>query len=123
MNSKRRAELQRKLTLNAVPRPPVGLAERIKADIPQYLEPESTAARFTRTMHFNMRIAASIIVIAGSVVVAMLVLQQERSRKVASAPIFAPSPRSMQATDTTSTMSVASTEEVRLDIVQDSPRI
>ena len=33
MNAKRRAELQRKLTLNAVPRPPAGLAERIKADI------------------------------------------------------------------------------------------
>lgn len=128
MNSKRRAELQRKLTLNAVPRPPAGLAERIKADIPKYLEAESPASRFTRSLPFNLRIAASIVVLATSVVVAMMVMR-DPERKMASESaarpvIFAPAPRSIAASDTTTTVAaVARTEEVSLDIVQEAPGI
>jgi hypothetical protein len=126
MNSKRRAELQRKLTLNAVPRPPVGLAERIKADIPQYLEPETGTQRLTRSLPFHMRIAASVIVLAGAVVVAMMVSQnreQEMASATATRPvIFAPAPRAMAPADTTTTVAaVARTEEVQLDIVQEAP--
>ena len=63
MTTKRKAELQRKLTLNAVPRPPAGLAERIKADIPKYLEPEVERSRFSRAIAFNMRVAAAILLL------------------------------------------------------------
>lgn len=126
MNSKRRAELQRKLTLNAVPRPPAGLAERIKADIPKYLERESTASRFTRTMSFNLRIAASVVVLATSVIVAMMVMrdpEQKIAAESAARPvIFAPAPRSMPAQDTTTAVAAVSrTEEVQLDIAQEAP--
>ena len=65
MNSKQRAELQRKLTLKAVPRPPAGLAERIKSDIPKYLQAEPD--RFSgRSLAFNLRIAASILLVVGA---------------------------------------------------------
>ena len=125
MNSKRRAELQRKLTLNAVPRPPAGLAERIKADIPQYLEPETVPQRVTRSLAFPMRIAASVIVLAGAVIVAMMVSQDRRkmASQTATRPvIFAPAPRAMAPADTTTTVAaVARTEEVQLDIVQEAP--
>ncbi|HEX6099668.1 MAG TPA: von Willebrand factor type A domain-containing protein [Thermoanaerobaculia bacterium] len=127
MNSKRRAELQRKLTLNAVPRPPAGLAERIKADIPKYLEPETVPQRVTRSLTFTLRIAASLIVVVGAVVVAMTVARQRPEKMAASAArpvIFAPAPREIAAADTTTTVSaVARTEEVQLDIVQEAPPV
>ena len=127
MNSKRRAELQRRLTLNAVPRPPAGLAERIKADIPRYLEPETVPQRLTRSLTFPMRIAASVIVLAGAVVVALMVSsdrQQKMVRATATRPvIFAPQSRAMAPAPTTTTMAVARTEEVHLDIVQEAPSV
>ena len=131
MNSKRRAELQRKLTLNAVPRPPAGLAERIKADIPQYLEAETMPQRFTRLRifnlsTFNLRIAASFIVLAGAVLVAMVVSRSRQEKladtRMTTPVIFAPAPRAMTPADTTTTVAaVARTEEVQLDIVQEVP--
>lgn len=130
MNTKRRAELQRKLTLNAVPRPPAGLAERIKADIPKYLEAESGPAKFARSMTFPMRIAASVVLVVTSVAVAMLFVSRNGEEKLASsvaAPrpvIFAPQPRSVAMTDTMSTTTaVARTEEVNLDIVEEAPPV
>jgi hypothetical protein len=128
MNSKRRAELQRKLTLNAVPRPPAGLAERIKADIPQYLEAETTPQRLTRSFPFGLRIAASILVLAGAVVVAMTVARNRPEKTASMAAdrpiIFAPASRAMSSADTTATTAaVARTEEVELDIVQEAPAV
>jgi von Willebrand factor len=127
MNSKHRAELQRKLTLNAVPRPPAGLAERIKADIPKYLEPETVPQRVTRSVTFNLRIAASVIVLVGAVVVAMTVARQRPEKMAASATrpvIYAPAPREIAAADTTTTVAAVSrTEEVQLDIVQEAPPV
>jgi hypothetical protein len=126
MNSKRRAELQRKLTLNAVPRPPAGLAERIKADIPSYLEAETAPQRFTRSLPFNLRIAASFIVLMGAVAVAMVVSNSRQEKladtSMAKPVIFAPASRAMVPADTTTTVAaVARTEEVQLDIVQEVP--
>ncbi len=131
MNSKRRAELQRKLTLNAVPRPPAGLAERIKADIPNDLAAETAPQRFTRSRifnlsTFNLRIAASFIVLAGAVLVAMVVSRSRQEKlattSVATPVIFAPASRAMAPADTTTTVAaVARTEEVQLDIVQEVP--
>ena len=124
MNSKRRAELQRKLTLNAVPRPPAGLAERIKADIPRYLEAETVPQRLTRSLTFNLRIAASVIVLAGAVVVAMMATREQQEKMAATATrpvIFAPQSRAIAPPPTTTTVAVARTEEVHLDIVQEAP--
>ena len=127
MNTKRRAELQRKLTLNAVPRPPVGLAERIKADIPKYLVAESGPAKFARSMTFPMRIAASFVLVLTSLAVAMLFVSRNSEEKMAnsaSAPrpmIFAPQQRSVAMTETMSTTAAGRTEEVNLDIVEEAP--
>lgn len=126
MNAKRRAELQRRLTLNAVPRPPAGLAERIKADIPKYLAPETGAQRFTRSITFNLRIAASIVVLAMSVIVAMMMVSpspelQLASRETKARPVIFPPARAVATSDATSTMTVARTEEVNLDIVEEAP--
>ncbi len=126
MNAKRRAELQRRLTLNAVPRPPAGLAERIKADIPKYLEPETGTQRLARSITFNLRIAASIVVLAMSVIVAMMMVSpspelQLASRETKARPVIFPPARTVATSDATSTMTVARMEEVRLDIVEEAP--
>src|SRR6266446_3641056 len=68
MNPKKKADLQRKLTLAPVAKPPVGLAERIKADIPRHLvvNPEDDRERLSRSVSFNMRVAASILLLVSS---------------------------------------------------------
>lgn len=117
MNPKRRADLQRKLTLNAVPRPPEGLADRIKADIPKYLEVDTERARFSRSVAFNMRIAASILLLLTTAVATVYlvapreeVMTASTSNKVA---VFAPTARNLpRAQD-------APTDEVRLEIAQE----
>ena len=62
MTLNRKAELQRRLAMAPVATPPAGLADRIKADIPENLRfaPErGTEPR--KSMIFNLRIAASIV--------------------------------------------------------------
>lgn len=114
MNPKRRAELQRKLSLNAVPRPPAGLAERIKAEIPRYLEIEAERARFSRSIAFNMRIAASILLLVTSLVVTVYLVSPEAERIMApSTAVFAPADRALPRT------AIAPTQEVRLEIAQE----
>ncbi|HEX7153733.1 MAG TPA: von Willebrand factor type A domain-containing protein [Thermoanaerobaculia bacterium] len=77
MNPNRKAEIQRKLTMASVPKPPAGLAERIKADIPKHLHAvEEKPNRFSRSLAFNLRVAASILVVVGSLVVAMRVMRE-----------------------------------------------
>jgi protein with von Willebrand factor-like domain len=117
MNSKHRAELQRKLSLNAVPRPPAGLVERIKADIPQYLRPEPERARFRRVFTgFNLRLAASVLLVITTAVVTVNVMTPKTEDQLAvtstaAAPNVAPSAKMAQAAQ-------AATEEVRVDIQQ-----
>lgn len=126
MNAKRRAELQRRLTLNAVPRPPAGLAERIKADIPKYLEAETGRDRFARSITLNMRVAASIVVLATSVVVAMMVVSPKAPQPklagndTAARPVIFPPARAAATTDTMSPPPAARTEVVNLDIVEEA---
>jgi len=68
MNPKNKADLQRKLTLAQVPKPPADLAERIKRDIPPHLVmgASSERDRFTRSIFFDMRVAASVLLIVTS---------------------------------------------------------
>ncbi|HEX7830608.1 MAG TPA: hypothetical protein VF787_13185 [Thermoanaerobaculia bacterium] len=121
MNSKRKAELQRKLSLHAVPRPPAGLAERIKADIPQYLQPEPERARFRRAFTgFNLRLAASVLLVITTAVVTVNVMTPKTEDQLAvtstaAAPNVAPSAKMARAAQ-------AATEEVRVDI-QQSPAV
>lgn len=77
MNVKRKAELQRKLALAPVPKPPAGLAERIKNDIPEYLRPDADRRRHSRTVAFNMRIAASVLIVISAVIGAIYLLTPE----------------------------------------------
>ena len=75
MNSRRRADLQRKLSMGAVPRPPDDLLARIKADIPEHLEARTAPpGRFASTPLF-LRVAASLILLVTTGVVSWRVMQ------------------------------------------------
>jgi hypothetical protein len=73
MKPKTKADLQRKLTLAQVPKPPADLAERIKRDIPPHLVMgvSSERDRFTRSIFFDMRVAASVLLLVTSAFFAM----------------------------------------------------
>ncbi len=97
MNQKRKADLQRKLSMTAVPKPPAGLAERIKADIPHDLRAtQRPPARRFFPAAFTLRIAASVVlVLAAAYVVLHLMTRYDlesvmpnvtRSTRVAAAP-------------------------------------
>src|ERR1700730_16339097 len=64
MNSTRKADLQRKLSMASVPKPPAGLAERIKQDIPEFLRTEAEGRRFTKLLSKHVRVAAPILLLA-----------------------------------------------------------
>lgn len=84
MNANRKADLQRKLGLAPVPKPPVGLAERIKREIPKQLgfDADQERRRLSQSVAFNMRVAASILLLVGSAYLALQLLtridQQEQ---------------------------------------------
>jgi hypothetical protein len=68
MTRNRKADLQRKLTMAPVAKPPAGLADRIKRDIPQHFafQAESERTQLRKSAMFNLRIAASIILLVSS---------------------------------------------------------
>src|SRR5437660_10874112 len=92
MNSKRKADLQRKLSLAQVPTPPAGLAERLKNDIPKYLpaSTEQERERFSRSIGFNMRVAASILLMISSVYLALRIVAHSDSKTSEMVPNRAP---------------------------------
>jgi hypothetical protein len=80
MNQNRKAELQRKLSMTSVPKPPAGLSERLKADIPENLmSVERDRARLSRSTGFSMRVAASIILLVTSVYVALHMISKTKT--------------------------------------------
>ena len=86
MNQNRKAELQRKLSMTSVPKPPAGLSERLKADIPENLmSVERDRTRLWRSTAFSMRVAASIIVLVTSVYLALHLVSHTET-KIESAP-------------------------------------
>lgn len=125
MNSKRRAELQRKLSMGAVPRPPADLSDRIKADIPQYLQMEAERARFSGSVAFSMRVAASILLLITTAFVTLRVLETEPEQMAsfkAAKPQLIPAVthRSVPANpDAPRPQPQPLGEEVRLDIAQE----
>jgi hypothetical protein len=125
MNSKRRAELQRKLSMGAVPRPPADLSDRIKADIPQYLQTEAERARFSGSVAFSMRVAASILLLITTAFVTLRLLESEPEQM---ASFKAAKPQLIPAVTHRSVPANAAAprpqpqalgEEVRLDIAQE----
>lgn len=78
MNTKRKADLQRKLTLAPVPKPPAGLAQQIKKDIPENLfsSPEADRARLSRSVGFSLRVAASVLLMISSVYLVLQLLSR-----------------------------------------------
>jgi len=129
MTSKRKAEIQRKLTLSAVPRPPEDLLDRIKGDIPKYLNVEAERERFSRSIGFNLRVAASIIVLL-SIASLLFMIDNRMEEPVASIAyraqpkVAAPARAAEQQQLANTTAPAASpTEEVHVDILQAAPAL
>ena len=83
MNPNRRANLQRKLTLTPVPKPPAGLADKIKGEIPKHLllDTERERERLSQSVAFNMRVAASILILVSSVYLGLqLIVRKSEER-------------------------------------------
>ena len=78
MTANRRADLQRKLAMVPVPKPPDGLADRIKSDIPKelMLDADKERRRLRQSVAFNIRVAASIILLVSSVYLALNLLSR-----------------------------------------------
>lgn len=128
MNSRQKTELQRKLTLNAVPTPPAGLAERIKAGIPHDLGAGTEGTPFPRAGlpgTFTMRIAAAALLVVSSLLATLFVVDRNQEPTLSARATgpqpgpFAPAPRrtseSILPRSTTAT-----TSEVRLEIEQEA---
>ena len=87
MTQKRKAEIQRKLSMRHIPAPPEDLAERIKGDIPKYLlDPQRERERVSRSMALSLRVAAAILLLCTSAYVMVDVLSlDEAPRQLARA--------------------------------------
>ncbi|MGA8808329.1 MAG: hypothetical protein WB973_10665, partial [Thermoanaerobaculia bacterium] len=104
MTRTRKAELQRKLTMAPVAKPPAGLADRIKREIPQHfaLQTEKERTQFRKSTMFNLRIAASIILLVSSLYLALHLVSRNGSNldthsMMASKEAVAPAPRANEA--------------------------
>jgi hypothetical protein len=87
MNSTRKADLQRKLSMASVPKPPAGLGERIKQDIPEFLRTEPERQRFTKLLSVNMRVAASILLLVSSTYLCLHILSRASVDRHSSEPM------------------------------------
>jgi hypothetical protein len=99
MRPNRKADLQRKLSLAPVPKPPAGLAERIKREIPKPLvaDAEKERARLRQAVSFNIRVAASIILLVSSLYLALnLVSRKFAPEKYALATNSSPAAKTSQ---------------------------
>lgn len=118
MSPNRKAEIQRKLTLTAVPKPPAGLADRIKRDIPNHLTAtEVERERFSRSIAFNMRVAASILLLITSVFVTINLLVPDAPQMKSPATAVAPQ-RSVPLPDVAAA-STAAVDELRVQISEE----
>ena len=90
MTTKRKAELQRRLSMASVPKPPAGLADRIKSDIPDLLGTTRERERLSASIAFNLRVAASIILLVSSAYLCIRLLSRADRREAATAAAAAP---------------------------------
>ncbi|HVS33880.1 MAG TPA: hypothetical protein VMS98_20765 [Thermoanaerobaculia bacterium] len=82
MTQKKKAELQRKLSIAPVPRPPDDLAGRIKADIPEFLRTDHDRKRFSSSVAFSLRVAASILLVITSAFLGIRLLSSPDGRLI-----------------------------------------
>src|ERR1700756_475641 len=80
MTRNRKADLQRKLSMAPVATPPAGLADRIKSEIPSHFALESAREQSRRSMMFNLRIAASILLLVSSLYLVLHLLSRTDAR-------------------------------------------
>jgi hypothetical protein len=134
MNSDRRANLQRKLTLTPVPKPPAGLADKIKGEIPKHLllDTEQERRRLSQSVAFNMRVAASILILVSSLYLYLNVMSRkseeqkavpraakETRRATTSIDTFVAAPASAAAKPVEATAKVARAEPKRERVLAD----
>lgn len=109
MTQKRKAELQRKLSMAPLPKPPSDLGDRIKAGIPQdLLSTQRERERFSRSLAFNLRVAASVILLVTSVFFAIRLLSPED----------VPAPLAIRARQTAAPQVAADTAEVTVTLAE-----
>ena len=84
MTQKRKADLQRKLSMAPVAKPPSDLLDRIKSDIPEYLDAAADRQRLSRSVAFSVRVAASILLLVSSVFLTMQIVSRHGDLPVAS---------------------------------------
>jgi hypothetical protein len=91
MNPNQKANLQRKLTLAPVPKPPAGLAERIKSEIPKHLrfDAEQERERLSHSVAFNIRVAASILILVSCAYLALQFMTRIEQEKPATIAVVA----------------------------------
>src|ERR1051326_5939602 len=89
MTMKRKAELQRRLSMASVPKPPAGLADRIKSDIPDLLGTARERERLSSSIAFNLRVAASIILLVSSAYLCIQLLSRADRNEAAAPTIVA----------------------------------
>jgi hypothetical protein len=77
MTQKRKAELQRKLSMAPVANPPSDLADRIKGDIPRFLDAQHDRDRLNRSIGFSLRVAASVILVITSAFLAIEMMSRD----------------------------------------------
>jgi hypothetical protein len=87
MTTKRKAELQRRLSMASVPKPPAGLADRIKSDIPDLLGTARERERLSSSIAFNLRVAASIILLISSAYLCVHLLSRADRNNDAAPPM------------------------------------
>ena len=113
MNSDRRANLQRKLTLTPVPKPPSGLVDKIKSEIPKnlLLDTEQERRRLSQSVAFNMRVAASILLLVSGLYVWLHLMSQKTEEQK---PTLTTTKQSGRVTPPPNPISRTRSDEVRL---------
>lgn len=76
MKNRKKAELQRKLSMSPLPKPPSGLAERIKREIPSDFRYTDDRSRFSMFNGLSLRVAASILVLVGGAYFAIRLMSE-----------------------------------------------
>ena len=120
MTANRKADLQRKLTLAPVAKPPAGLADRIKREIPKDLRfnAETERERLSKAVAFNLRVAASILILVSSAYLGLHFLSRlddEKQRPAAQLPKGFPINIPAQPKVMTDTVAAAKEESSRAD--------
>jgi hypothetical protein len=109
--------------MGPVARPPADLLDRIKADIPNHLQPETQRRGFAPSLSLMMRVAASLILLITTGIVTFKLVQPspKQAASVQSAKMERPVPAITRNLTGSPTVAPVAEEEVRLEITQAAP--